>query len=391
MKIAHLVCSFPPYYGGMGNSAMQMALAVAKFNYQVAVITPDYGSNRRQSLDAFPDLSSLKLIRPKPWFSHGNAACIPQITFSLLRYDIVHWHYPFYGVAISVLLAKLLKPRLKIILHYHMDTSASGWKGLIFKLYRLITFPLIFKLCDFVSCASIDYLKHSQISRYALSHSHKFGQISFGVDLKRFHPTQSASATKQLLFVGGLDDAHYFKGVGILLTALSLLPSTAPNWTLNIIGRGNLKSKYQDLTNTLDLSDRVNFIDDADDDQLVEYYQSARCLILPSINSSEAFGLVLLEAMACGKPVIASNLPGVRNVFKNKVQGLLSKPNSPHNLAHQIITLLQDDQLVDQMGQSARQLCEREYSWSYAGKKLSDLYHRIKFSPKIKPNDNHSK
>lgn len=383
MKIAHVVCSFPPYYGGMGNSALQMALATAKYNHQVAVITPNYGSKRLQNLDSFPDLNKLKVIRLRPCLSYGNAAWMPQITAYLLAYDVVHLHYPFYGSVFGVLFAKLLKPSLKLVIHYHMDTQASGLKGFIFRWYRFLVFPIIATFTDSVTCASLDYVKHSQIANYALAKPTKFMQIPFGVDLNRFTSVNQPSAFRKLLFVGGLDEAHYFKGVGILLEAMKLTREVNENWELQIVGRGNLKAHYVKQAERLGLSDKVTFIDDADDDALVSLYQNSRCLILPSINSNEAFGLVLLEAMACGRPVIASNLPGVRNVFRHKKEGLVVQANNVHDLSDKILRILNDDQLVDKCGASARDYCEQYYNWSHVGKLLNELYHRVKYSPKI--------
>lgn len=380
MRIAHVVCSFPPYRGGIGNSALQMAKAVLDYGHQVTVLTPDYGRERSQ-VAQMPELGGLKVERLRPWLAYGNAAWLPQLTWSLLNYDLVHLHYPFYGVAQAVLLAKMLRPSLKVVLHYHMDNRAPGLKGLIFKVYKKVFFPILFYSADFVTCASLDYVKHSDIAKYLTAKPHKFAQIPFGVDGEFFQAASKPSASRELLFVGGLDAAHYFKGVDVLIEALGLVAKKRRDWRLKIVGRGELKERYVQLVNELSLTDRVEFVGNANNLDLVAAYQQARCLILPSINRNEAFGLVLLEAMACGRPVIASSLPGVRSVFTNNQEGLLVRPGSAGDLADKLSKILADDELVDRLGAAGAQLTKEHYNWAQAGKKLNELYHRVIYTP----------
>ena len=381
MNIAHIVCSFPPYRGGIGNSALHLAAATADFGHEVTVITPDYGLDRSKTDDLKQELTKLKVERLKPIFSFGNAAYLPQLAWSLSSYDIVHLHYPFYGAAEAILLAKIFRPNLKLILHYHMDNRAPGLKGLIFKAYKKIFFPILFHSADFVTCASLDYIKHSDIAKYLDSKPHKFAQIPFGVNQALFKSGKEPSASRNLLFVGGLDAAHYFKGVDVLIQALALVNHKNTAWQLTIVGRGELQKRYASLAASLGLSAQISFVTNASNEQLVTYYQSSRCLILPSINRNEAFGLVLLEAMACGRPVLASNLPGVRSVFTNNQEGLLLRPGSAADLADKIVKILASDELTNRLGRAGEQLTKTYYNWQQAGNKLNELYHRVKYTP----------
>jgi glycosyltransferase involved in cell wall biosynthesis len=129
------------------------------------------------------------------------------------------------------------------------------------------------------------------------------------------------------------------------------------------------------------LAQKVEFVSNASNLDLVAAYQASRVLILPSINRNEAFGLVLLEAMACGRPVIASNLPGVRSVFTNNQEGLVVRPGSARDLADKISKVLTDDELVDRLGVAGAQLTRDHYNWQQAGNKLNELYHRVKYTP----------
>lgn len=388
MKIAHIICTFPPYRGGMGNSAWQFANALTKFQHDITVFTPLY---QRTGQQGFQNTNpKIKIVRLKPWLVVGNAAVVPQLFWQLAQFDVLHLHYPFYGAAEIVWLWKLLQgSRCKLILHYHMDNQAAGLKGLIFRWHRRLVLPLILRQADEITCASLDYIKHSKIGPYYKKHLEKFSQVPFGVDLEKFHPavqtnTASSEQTPRILFVGGLDTAHYFKGIDNLLHAwqqLNLKPNQAK---LRIVGQGDLESHYRQTAQELNIADQVEFMTNADDCQLADCYLQARALVLPSINQSEAFGLVLLEAMASGKPVIASNLPGVRSVFRNNEQGLLVKPGDIADLAEKIKRLLTNDRLADKMGQAARELVVEQYTWDKAAAKLNEIYYRVKNAPHSK-------
>lgn len=390
MKITHIISTFPPYKGGMGNSAACFAKELVRIKHNITILTPNFTN----PADEVGEWEGVKVIRIKPLFKIGNAAILPGILKYLKEFDVVHLHYPFYGTAELVALAKIWRgQKLKLVVHYHMDTRARGLKGLIFYIYKLIWLPIILRLAEEITCSSLDYAKHSDVGAYYSKHHQKFIQVPFGVDLDHFHPKSEPNKpnSAEILFVGGLDRAHYFKGVDILIEAFAQVVLKLPQARLTILGRGDLEPIYKHLVKTIDLEDKVIFINNADDKALVENYQNSDLLILPSINQNEAFGLVLLEAMACGKPIIASNLPGVRSVFKNGKQGLTVKPGDAADLAEKILMIFKTPETKFQMGESARSLVEKRYSWAIAGEKLNEIYYRVRNTPKLKRKDNNKK
>ena len=178
--------------------------------------------------------------------------------------------------------------------------------------------------------------------------------------------------------MGGLDKAHYFKGVDVLIKALPMLHVTC--YILHVVGDGDLRSEYERLATRLGIADKVNFISKVPNNDLPKYYQQCDVFVLPSINQGEAFGMVLLEAMACGKPVIASRLPGVRSVFKNGKQGLLVEPGNAADLAEKIEIILGDNDLAKKMGGEGRMLIEEKYIWNKAGERLDEVYQVVSLS-----------
>ncbi|MDO8668390.1 MAG: glycosyltransferase family 4 protein [bacterium] len=391
MKIAQIVCTFPPYRGGIGNSVYNISDVLSDLGHEVTVFTPEYAyaDEENKFADQLTEAEGKFTIRRlKPIFKFGNGAFIPQLFFKLNDFDIVHLHYPFYGALKAVLFRKLLSgKKMKLMLHYHMDNKAEGFKGFIFCLYKALLLPILVRAANIITCASLDYIKHSNLEKYYRLKPDKFRQISFGVNLDQFvtyHDNLNDDRRhKVLLFVGGLDQAHYFKGLENLIRALAEIIKN-PKFSstiLNVVGSGNLLEYYKKIALDLGVEKLVFFHEMVDNSKLVDFYNYCDCLVLPSINQSEAFGLVLLEAMACSRPVITSNLPGVRGVFKNRKQGLLVEPDNIKDLIKKIQIVLGDKKKAKEMGLAGRELVEKKYTWVRVGKRLDSIYYHVKFNP----------
>jgi len=377
MKIAHVISTFPPYKGGMGNSAYHFARVLAERGHEVTVFTVDYGRPPAEN-----ENYRFRLVRLKSSVKIGNAAVLPQLLWELKGFDVIHLHYPFYGAAMFVLLKKMFAGRrMRLVVHYHMDTVGTGLKGMIFEFNRLLVMPWAMKAADSVVCSSIDYIKHADLSRYYGGNAGKFKQIPFGVELEKFRMAHGIDRPKTVLFVGGLDSAHYFKGLNVLLKAFKEIKDKIGDIRLRVIGSGDRKGYYENLARELGIEDSVEFLGRVEDGELADYYRSCYALALPSINRSEAFGMVLLEAMASGKPVVVTNLPGVRSVFQNGREGYIVKPGDASSLAYKLLHLLENEDLALRMGEAARKLVEEKYTWEKAGEELDMLYHKIKYSP----------
>ena len=312
----------------------------------------------------------------KPYFKYGNASFVPQLFFQLIRgnFDIVHLHYPFFGGMEAVWLAKkMFKNKFKLVVHYHMNVVGLPWYLEILRLPSRLINKSLFRLADSVTCASSDYIKSNDADNIYGDYKGKFSEIPFGVDVSKFTPGKIKK--NQILYVGGIDKAHYFKGVGILIEAFSQLKSN--NYKLILVGNGDLIPEYKILVNKLCLENQVIFGEDYNNDKLIETYQESSVLVLPSINACEAFGKVLLEAMACGTPVIASALPGVRTVFEDKVQGFYVVPSDTDDLVEKLNQIINLGDQRKQMGDNARKLAESKYDNTKINKTLLDLYQNL--------------
>ena len=179
LKIAHVVSTFPPYQGGMGNVTYHLADGLANLKYDVTVFTP-----KRKFFD--DDLESYFIINKLlPAVRFGNAAVVWQLAWYLLPYQVVHFHYPFLGACVPIIFLKLLKRRKqKLILHYHMDLVGQGWRWIIYQFYNYFFLPLLVKLSDKVIVTSEDYLNHCLLTKFKYVYLNKFAIIPNGVDIE---------------------------------------------------------------------------------------------------------------------------------------------------------------------------------------------------------------
>lgn len=369
MKVVHLVCTYPPYKGGMGNSVEYLTKSLDHAGCDSTVITPLY--------EGASDFDK-SVIHLEPLFKSGNAASLPQLLFKLKNYDLIHLHYPFYGTHLFVYLACLIwhKP---LVLHYHMDTAAPGTKGLIFKANRVFIEPLLLSLSSFIIGSSIDYLENSYIADYVKLHPAKIIGIPFGTRESLLESTQDVQKSKTILFVGALDQAHYFKGLNVLFQAVASLKNNGKlnGWSLEIVGDGELRAGYIETCLELGILESVSFLGKLNDADLKQKYRQAGCLVLPSTTRGEAFGIVLIEAMISGTPVVASNLPGVRSVFTDHLHGLLAEPGDADDLAKALAKMISDESFRTKAGQQSREYALKNYTQSQMADRILAVYKNI--------------
>lgn len=374
MKIAQVVCAWPPYAGGLAVSAYRLG-RLMETEHEVVNFSP---ANLR------------------PWLRYGHGAFLPQLFFKLRRFDYIYLHYPFFGTAEVIWLFKLIFKKPKLIIHYHMDVKNLSRAAKILSLpSRLIRRSLLAQ-AEIIVTASLDYIKNSQIKNYYFAQPEKFREIPFGIDLKKFCPREDTAQGKggliakaktiiryvkenflkkdrtDIIFVGGLDKAHYFKGLNRLLEALAGI--AAAKWRLVVVGDGDLRAGYEAQSRALGLETRVRFAGKLGDDELVRAYQDSDLLVLPATNNNEAFGIVLIEALACGLAVIASDLPGVRAVFTASREGLLARPDDAADLRRQLEKILNDPAKRREMAVAARRLAEERYGEETARAKTLNLF-----------------
>jgi glycosyltransferase involved in cell wall biosynthesis len=193
--------------------------------------------------------------------------------------------------------------------------------------------------------------------------------IPFGVDIHKFKPQRKdkESGMYEILYVGSL---YPIKGLKYLIQALALVLKNRRDVKLRIVGSGPDETRLFLLAKRLGVLDNVSFEGFIPHGEIVRYYQ--QCNIFVYTTLGEPFGKSIIEAMACGKPVITSNIGGPAEIVEDGKTGFLVPPTKPHIIAEKIHFLLTDVSKRRQMGEAARKVAEN-YSWE----KVAELSHRV--------------
>lgn len=384
MRIAHVTATFPPYYGGTGNVCYHNARVLAERGHEVHVYTSTWPGE-------VDDPPGVTVHRLKPVIRAGNAPLSPQLG-NLGRFDIIHLHYPFISGAEIVGLGAMLR-RTPLVLTYHNDLRASGLRGRVFSLYERSAALASLRIARRVCVVSHAHAESSDLlNRVSRDRPSSIVELPNGVDTRIFHPNVDGRAMREKLgipatatvaaFVGVLDTAHQFsKRVDLLIDAIATLDDQ--DLHLLIVGDGDMLSAYQRLANEMGIGDRTHFAGSVAHHNLPPYLAACDLLVLPS--DVESFGLVLIEAMACQRPVVASDLPGVRTVITDGVDGLLSEPGNARDVATKIQILVDNPDQRRMMGIQGRTTVEKRFAWTTIADRLEEIYEDVLSSPQPQP------
>ncbi|MDY6893955.1 MAG: glycosyltransferase family 4 protein [Thermotogota bacterium] len=196
--------------------------------------------------------------------------------------------------------------------------------------------------------------------------------ISPGVDTSIFKPDASAVRELEVLTVGNLTPR---KGMEYLIKAISIVKKDFPNILLRIIGTGPHEVYLKNLSSSLDLSHNVIFEGYTSQNYLIKCYKRATIFCSPSL--VEPFGVVILEAMACGKPIVATKTEGAIEMIQNGKEGFLVDIADPKSIANILLTLFHHPELIELMGTNALKKTQRYYSWSSAAKIYNNIYKSV--------------
>lgn len=203
--------------------------------------------------------------------------------------------------------------------------------------------------------------------------------IPMGVDVERFWSAQSddhkqASDTPSVLYVGRLID---WKGLDYLIEAFAIVSQRVPRVQLVIGGEGPEEEKLKQQVKNLGLTESVHFVGFIENKELSRYYHDAAVFVLPSIQTegqTEGLGVVLLEAMACGTPVIGSDVGGIPDIIRDGWNGYLVKERSPHELAERIVALLENPAVREQFEENGLRTVHEYFSWHQISTRFARNY-----------------
>jgi glycosyltransferase involved in cell wall biosynthesis len=365
LRIAHLTATFPPYPGGAGNTAHRFAIGQAERGHHVEVFTsPAPGST--------PPTPGVGVHRIPPVFQIGNAPFLPGLA-RLSGFDVVHVHYPFIFGAELTLLARLSRGRRSqaLLVHYKNRLVENGVRGALFEAYEHTVAPALIRAADRVCVLSPDHANSvSYLRRAGERDPGKLIEMPNGVDAERFHPGTDESGLRDRLgipqgatvaaFVATLDRAHHFKRVDVAVDALA--ETRRDDLHLVVAGDGELRSEFEARAASRGVQDRVHFLGTVPHPELPAVLRAADLFLLTT-EPPESFGIVLIEAMASGLPVIATDYPGVRAVVTPET-GLIAPTGDVPAVAARLTELAAaGDDARRAMGAAGRQRAEAEWNW----------------------------
>ena len=373
MKILHIGKYFEPFKGGIENVMQDLMNEQVEQGHEVSCIVHQH--------DVGAPFESIE-IRGYKCF---KAPIITVLAFTPLapkfysilkdvvlreKPDVIHIHMPNVSAFWCLLLSRL--KFVPWVVHWHADVLGSQPTRIIRALYPFYSIleRKLLKRASAIIATSPPYLENSKPLR---NFRDKTTVVPLGIKELELVPPPTITSrdnTLNLLIIGRLT---YYKGHRIVLKAMST--AGVKNVHLSIIGDGQMARELRLMVEDLSLSDRVSFLGRVSDTELVEMIDSADAICLPSVEKTEAFGVVLLEAMRQAKPCVVSDVrgSGMSWVVQHDVTGYVVKSEDVDCWAKAIIDC-QDKRNLRKMGENGKKRFESMFSIKPIAKKIEALY-----------------
>ena len=342
MKVLHAAKFYPPSRGGMETVVGDLCRGTAG-RWDVAVVAANH-----TAATVVERVDGVEVVRAASYGTASSVSLCPSFPLHLWgrRADCVVLHEPN-PIAGSALF--LRTPGSRLVIWHHSDVVRPAWAPATYgRLQRAL-----YRRADCVIVSSPNLAASSPL----VGQARRVEVIPFGIRLDRFQSPapavqaqadrlRSVTAGPRILFVGRF---VYYKGLDVLIEAMAGCPGT-----LVLVGEGPLEPELRRLVDALGLTDRVVFAGRVSEEDLPAHYRSCDLLVLPSVARSETFGVVQVEAMASGLPVISTALPtGVPWVNQHGESGLVVPPGDAPALAAAMTMLLAEEERRRDMGRRA--------------------------------------
>lgn len=379
VKVCLIVSTYEPYtMGGQGEVALQLQKQFLDRSVEAFVLTSG------------PDLQgyahTLRTGTGKRLFFATSAAYLKWIR--RMNFDIVNFHLES-GMSLAPFLAAT-NSRAKIVTTVH-NSYLSEWRSIgkldgipgkyahptidEYALKYLLT-PIKF-LGTYIDCAVADRIvavsksTSEECGREYRVSQEKMSVIYNGVDLDEFNPRIPGARIRNKLSLGekpvilAVGAATIRKGLPYLLQSMPDVITNIPDVRLIVVGSRAYEGQLQLLAKDLGIEGHVIFAGPVERDELPYYYSACDLVAVPSVY--EGFPIVVLEALASGKPVVASRVGGIPEAVQNGANGLLFEPGDVPQLTRALVRLLADESLRGKMGREARRMAESRYDWKNIG------------------------
>ncbi len=373
IKVLQINKVYYPYTGGVEKVVQQIAEGLAEQTEMQVLVC----NEKKQTVSE--TINGVKVHRSGSFGMFGNMPLsfrfIRDVKKMAMGQDILHFHMPF---PVGDLAGLLSGYKGKVVVWWHSDVVRQKKMMLLYR-------PVMERFLKRADVIIVATQGHIDGSAYLKPYANKCVIIPFGVNpvieekadkwlaVKEIEADTDKNTDKPLkfLFVGRM---VYYKGCKILLEAFR----NVKNAELTMIGDGVLEEELKEMSTSYGLSDRVHFCGNVSDEDLEEAFAECDVFVLPSIARSEAFGLVQIEAMAYGKPVINTNLPsGVPYVSIHGKTGLTVEPEDVQGLTDAMNWMAEHPKERKEMGQKARARVKEEYQMHTMLSKVLNLYQSL--------------
>jgi phosphatidyl-myo-inositol alpha-mannosyltransferase len=355
-----------PHPGGVNEHVRHTHDAMREMGHDVSIITSKYGRERE---------SEGHVIRlGTGWAAPANGS-VGRVTLGLRfkrqarevlaehRFDILHFHEPFVPFLSPTMLEASDTVNIGTF-HAFGGFSPSYWIGRRFA----------GRLADLLhGRIAVSGAARHFISRYFPG---DYRIIPNGVDLEAFANAEPyehlRDGTLNILFLGRFEER---KGLIHLLKGYNRLRKRHVDARLLVAGTGSKEREYRRFVGLRGIRD-VEWLGRVSDEEKVRYFASADVYCAPN-TGQESFGIVLLEAMAAGVPIVASDIHGFKRVVERNVQGILVEPRNPRAIAAALYALARDPDLRHDMGEAGR-LRAPEFSWDRVTERIVDFYYETR-------------
>lgn len=349
---------FKPRSGGLEEYAYQVALGLKlSRGWEVVIVT----SGDKDEVD-FHTYGGIRTYYLPYWLRLSNTPfgfCWARALRSILqteRPDLIMAHAPVPGM-IDVTAQHAVGIPFVVVYHFGSMMKGSGWQDSLIRIYEQVVLPRAFHRASAIVCSSAFVQKSTLLAPWIL----KTVVVNPGVDTQLFRPPTSKTSGRKIMHVGGLKKGEQHKGLDISLRVTAELKERYPDVRLVVVGNGDQENHFRSIAERLKISENVEFLGRLIGPKLATAYQAADVLITPS--RKEPFGMVLIEAMACGVPVVASSTEGIPDVVADRETGLLVEPDNIDGFALGVSELFERPSLATRLSHNARSNVVDEYSW----------------------------
>ncbi|HJW97625.1 MAG TPA: glycosyltransferase family 4 protein [Candidatus Bathyarchaeia archaeon] len=373
---------YPSRIGGAEKYVSCLARSLTKTGTEVIVLT----SKHSKLQTARSVRNGIETVYLNPWVNIGANPLTPRLFDAIKRErpNIIHMQAPTLYGDFSTCSGRLL--RIPVVATFHGCITKSSAPGFLLSMYNVVYPNFTLNHCDRVIVTTRQNmwlleqmgLKKEVLSVVPVGVERSFidssisteSEDEFSALISKVGGVQKA----KLLFAGALDRHHAYKGLENLLAALKLVVKARPDVLLIVVGDGDRRAYYETLAKDLGIGQNVLFTGWVSDELLLTAYSRSDLFVLPSRSYSEGFGIVLLEAMSRGCPVLTTAFAGGAEAVRDAGAGIVVENPDPVLLSNAIMKFVDNQDYAGKCGRNGMIAVDLKYTWDIVVERILNIY-----------------